>query len=126
MPERFFLFYRIGSILKTVNIVDTVNALNIEIIVIIGPTVNTVNSARKSLLNIVNVAKTLNSKPLHSKFLFKITSPVRVPSGFKFCIVLSRLWQDSIAVWPKWMDGAQSCSPKLKGYEEILFGDWKS
>ena len=100
--------------------------MNIEIVVIIGPTVSIVNSARRRLLNIVNVAKTLYSRQLYCEFLFTITSPLRVPPGFKLCSVLSRLWQDSIVVWAKWTDGAQSCSPKLKGYEEILFGDWKS
>jgi len=68
-----------GCILKTANIVDTVKAMIIEIVAIIGPTVNTVNSARRLLLNIVNVAKTLNSRPLYCEILFMITSPLRVP-----------------------------------------------
>jgi len=65
LPERYFFSCRIGCILKTVNILDIVNTMNIESVVIISPTVNTVNSARRRLLNIVKAAKTLNSGPLY-------------------------------------------------------------
>jgi hypothetical protein len=64
------------------------NTTNIEKVVIISSTVNTVNFARRCLVNIVNVAKTLNSEPLYCKFfVFDKKTPTSA-YGFKFCSVL--------------------------------------
>jgi hypothetical protein len=68
LPEHYFLWCRFGFNLKTLNIVDIVNTMIIEIDVNIGPTVNTVHSARRRLVNFGNAAKTLNSGPLYCEF----------------------------------------------------------